>query len=78
VTVGHGVLGPALAGLQSFAVATMPEPWALVDPSIRDRATAVWLAESMERDALEATESALPHVDAIVGIGGGASVDAAE
>jgi glycerol-1-phosphate dehydrogenase [NAD(P)+] len=56
----------------------MPDPWALVDAHTRDRAAAVVLVESTNRDVLDLTEVALPPVDAVVGIGGGAAIDAAK
>ncbi len=78
LTVGHGVLESAFQELGSFAVATQPEPWALVEPALRARAAHTWLVNGMELESLAAVEATLPRVEAVVGLGGGASIDAAK
>jgi hypothetical protein len=77
LAIGHGILGTVLERLGSFAVATMPEPWSLVDPAVRVLARPVIFVESMDHDVLRVTETALPAVEAVVGLGGGAAIDSA-
>lgn len=78
LTIGHGVLHDALRSLGTFAVYTMPEPWALVPADTCALASRVVQIPNMERATLERFVAECPAVDAVVGLGGGASVDAAK
>ena len=78
LTIGHGVLHDSLSRLGRFAIYTMPEPWGLVDAETRGLASSVVLIPDMERVTLDRFVAECPDVDAVVGLGGGASVDAAK
>lgn len=76
---GAGCLAAELARVpEPFAVLTQPEVWRSVPEAARSRAAHVAFVHSLDRDALDATERALPRVAAVVGIGGGMVVDNAK
>ncbi len=62
----------------SFAVTTMPEPWAVVAPRLRKEPTAVIEVTSMDETAVSRVERSVPAVKAVLGVGGGAAMDMAK
>jgi len=75
---GEGLLEKmSLHGL-SYAVATMEEPWALVEKRMPEAPEAVLMVRDMDWETAEATDRALPSVQRMVGIGGGSALDMAK
>jgi glycerol dehydrogenase-like iron-containing ADH family enzyme len=58
--------------------ATMELPWKLAEPRLRSPARHVEFVKSMERARLDEAVSALPEVDAVIGVGGGSALDFAK
>ncbi len=76
---GAGCLAAELERIpKPFAVLTQPPVWASVPEAARAQVGHVAFIDSLDREALEATEAALPQLAAIVGIGGGMVVDNAK
>jgi glycerol-1-phosphate dehydrogenase [NAD(P)+] len=64
--------------LGRYAVMTQEIPWNLVKERIGGAAASVNMITSLESEELDKLIRATPSVDAVVGIGGGVSVDAAK
>ncbi len=63
---------------QRTVFATMELPWKLAEPRLRSPTLHVEFVKSMERARLDEAVSALPSVDAVIGVGGGSALDFAK
>ncbi len=63
---------------ERFVVVTMEEPWELAKGMLPAKPTAVTFVHSMDWDAVENLERAVPATERVVGIGGGSALDMAK
>jgi len=66
------------SSLGKYTVMTQEVPWNLVKDRIGGEPVSVNLVSSLEREDLDALVKKTPKVDAVVGIGGGVSIDSAK
>ena len=64
--------------LGTYAVMTMEVPWNLVKNRFGGKPASVTMIQGLEHDYLDRLVAELPHVDTIVGIGGGVANDSAK
>jgi glycerol-1-phosphate dehydrogenase [NAD(P)+] len=77
--VGRGILASHLEGLSgSFALVSQPEPLAMLDTGLVGRASTVVEATSLEETLLKGLLADVASSDAIVGVGGGVTMDTAK
>lgn len=67
-----------LDALGDYAVATVPEPWESVSRRLRREPRQLIATGPMKVERLEAVAAACPEVEAVVGLGGGSSLDTAK
>lgn len=61
-----------------LVVATMPEPWRVVSPRLGRKPASVIEVTDMDESAVSELERSIPSVEAVLGVGGGASMDMAK
>jgi len=75
---GEGLLAARLADLPAYALVTMEEPLALVEPSLTRPPAALILNRDTAAPHLEALAAERPPVEVVVGFGGGTACDTAK
>ena len=75
---GEEILRDELDRLDAYAVITSRTPWALHAARLPKRPVAVVMSETLERSELETISGQVPRGARIVGLGGGAVIDAAK
>ena len=78
IKYGENIIDGIAERLGSFIVTTMEVPWNLVKDRMGGTPLKCVFVETMERSKLEELRKTLPQSDAVVGIGGGASIDTAK
>jgi glycerol dehydrogenase-like iron-containing ADH family enzyme len=63
---------------ESFGVATMKDPWAVVSPRLKREAKCIAEVRDMGQEAVAELEQSIPSVKAVLGVGGGAVMDMAK
>lgn len=75
--MGRGVRHGLDKELRNCIVVTMPGPWQAVKANLTDAAAEVVFVESVERTALDRLLDKSHSTSAVVGVGGGMALDAA-
>ena len=75
---GRGLLSDAGRDWGEYLLVTMPDPWKVAQPMVAHPPRHVCFVASMDRDVAERVEAGLPHVDTVVGLGGGMALDMAK
>ena len=78
VDYGRGKLVEIVGGIGSWAVATQPEPWAVMAPTLPTGPSRVIDAGDLTLAHLDSVAASLGDVEAIVGLGGGSAMDTAK
>ena len=77
ITFGHGLAVEELAS-GACALVTMPEPLELLRAEMKNDPAVLIVNSDMREHALEALAASRPHVDRVVGVGGGSACDTAK
>lgn len=75
---GNGILEKELNGLEEYIVVTAQIPWQLHRKYFSNKSIRVIMPETLEQSALDKIASTIPRGVEIVGLGGGAVIDAAK
>ena len=78
VHYGRGRLVELVPTLGRYAVATQPEPWAMVESTLPVAPSLSIAAGDLTLEHLDAIAEGLGNVDAVVGLGGGSAMDTAK
>lgn len=78
VDYGRGKLVEVVGDLGPWAVATQPEPWAVMAPTLPTAPSRVVEAGDLTLLHLDAVAASLGDIEAIVGLGGGSAMDTAK
>jgi len=74
----YGKIDGLGTSLDKYAVMTQEIPWNLVKDRIGGTPVSVTMVQNLEHEYLDCMVSELPKVDAVVGIGGGVTIDASK
>lgn len=75
---GNGILEKELNGLEEYIIITAQIPWQLHRKYFSNKSIRVIMPETLEQSALDKIASTIPGGVEIVGLGGGAVIDAAK
>ena len=78
VHYGRGRLAELVPTIGRYAVATQPEPWAVMESTLPVAPSRMIAAGDLTLDHLDAISDGLGDVDAVVGLGGGSAMDTAK